>query len=42
VAPEQLVPRLRQGEDGWWRLPDEDGDRLPLTYALRATKPTQP
>ncbi len=42
VAPEQLLPRLRQGEDGSWRLPDEESDRLPLSYALRATMPTQP
>jgi SAM-dependent methyltransferase len=36
---EQLLPRLRLGEDGWWRLPEGERDRLPLTYALRAIKP---
>ncbi|HWC39575.1 MAG TPA: class I SAM-dependent methyltransferase [Acidimicrobiales bacterium] len=38
-AGEQLLPRLRRDEDGWWRLPEGERDRLPLTYALRAVKP---
>ncbi len=42
LAPEQLLPRLRRGENGWWRLPDEEQDRVPLTYALRAIKPAEP
>jgi len=32
-------PFLRQGVDGWWRLPDADG-QVPLMFSLKATKPT--
>jgi SAM-dependent methyltransferase len=38
-ALEQLIPRLWRSEDGWWRLPYGEGDLVPLSYALRATRP---
>ncbi len=31
-------PFLRQGEDGWWRLP-ETGAQIPLMFSLKAGKP---
>lgn len=30
-------PLMKQDRDGWWRL---EGDKLPLTFSLKATKPT--
>lgn len=41
-AVEPLIPRLRRSEDGSWRLPEGEGDLLPLTYALKATRPWRP
>ncbi|MCP4228928.1 MAG: class I SAM-dependent methyltransferase [bacterium] len=35
---EQCFPFLVQGDDGQWRLPDEDDGSIPLLFALRAVK----
>lgn len=35
----QQLPFLEQGDDGWWRMP-EDVPTLPLLFSLRASKPT--
>jgi SAM-dependent methyltransferase len=37
--PWQRWPTMRRTDRGWWRLPDES-PRIPLLYALLATKPT--
>lgn len=33
----QYLPQMRQGDDGWWRLPDEY-PKLPFLVSIRATK----
>ncbi len=35
---EQSLPFLVKSEDGWWRLPGEAEDAIPLIFALRAVK----
>jgi len=40
-CPEQLRLGLVQGDDGLWRSPSGQPD-LPLSYAVRATKPSTP
>jgi SAM-dependent methyltransferase len=32
----KALPFMKQDKDGWWRI---DGDRLPLMFSLKATKP---
>ncbi len=32
----QQLPIMKKGKDGWWRL---QGDKLPLSFSLKATKP---
>ncbi len=34
----QALPMMKQGEDGWWRLP-EGGELVPFLFSLKATKP---
>lgn len=34
----QRFPCMRQDDDGWWRLPQEWRDNLPLTFSLQAMK----
>ena len=34
----QALPTMVQGEDGWWRFP-ENNDSIPQMYSIRATKP---
>jgi hypothetical protein len=29
-------PQMQRGDDGWWRLPDNDG--FPLLFSILATK----
>jgi SAM-dependent methyltransferase len=36
-AVSQRLASMRQGDDGYWRLPDNE--KLPLLFTLRATKP---
>lgn len=38
VCCHQALPVMKQGKDGWWRL---QGDRLPLTFSIKASKPEQ-
>ena len=33
----QALPMMKQGEDGWWRLP-EGGDLVPFLFSLKAAK----
>jgi SAM-dependent methyltransferase len=33
----QQFPCMRQDEDGWWRLPEDLRDKVPLTFSLKAT-----
>ena len=35
----KCLPGMEQGADGWWRLPGQE-TFLPLTFSLKATKPT--
>lgn len=41
LLPWRRWERMIRTKEGWWRLPDEDA-RLPLLYALTATKPEVP
>jgi SAM-dependent methyltransferase len=34
----QKLPFLRRDADGWWRLPENDG-QIPLMFSIKATKP---
>jgi SAM-dependent methyltransferase len=36
----QRLPSLRQGSDGYWRLPDEDRFKLPFLFSVKARKPS--
>lgn len=35
---EQSLPFLVKGDDGFWRLPDDNEGKIPLVFALRAVK----
>jgi SAM-dependent methyltransferase len=39
VAPYRWSPFTELTEDGWWHAP---GDKVPLTFSLKATKPLSP
>ncbi len=30
---------MERGDDGWWHLPDNNRDLVPLLFSLKATKP---
>lgn len=32
-------PGMERGDDGWWHLPDNNRDLVPLLFSLKATKP---
>ena len=32
------LPTMERSDDGWWRLPKQDGNMIPLVYALKATR----
>jgi 2-polyprenyl-3-methyl-5-hydroxy-6-metoxy-1,4-benzoquinol methylase len=36
----QALPMMKQGDDGWWRLP-EHVESVPLMFSLKATKPAR-
>ncbi len=38
-AVSRRLPSMQQGDDGYWRLPDDE--RLPLLFTLRAWKPPE-
>ena len=42
-APWQAFPMMEKGDDGWWRLPADEGrDSVPMLFSLKAAKKDVP